>query len=70
MRRIVGGVGGLMVVLVLLSASALAANPSGAQYRAQGDDIAWFVAISDTHVGAMDLIYDNKDLDRLDCCGL
>ena len=58
------------VCLLLLIAAGVAAHgrayAGGAAYLDGPDDLVWFVAISDTHVGAEELIYGDKDLIRLE----
>ncbi len=53
----------LVLVGILSSGSAAALEYS---YLDGPDDLTWFVAISDTHVGAEELVYGNKDLIRLE----
>ena len=57
----------LVFGLVLLGFSASAVvHAAEAAYLDDPTDLTWFVAISDTHVGAEELIYGNKDLERLE----
>jgi len=55
-----------VAVCFLWCPGALAADPGDVVYMDGPEELIWFVAISDTHVGAGDLIYGDKDLTRLD----
>lgn len=50
----------LAAVMVFLSA----ANPMGAHYSHETDELLWFLVISDTHIGAQ-IGYGDKDTERL-----
>ncbi len=50
----------MAAAMVLLSA----ANPMGAHYSHEHDELLWFLVISDTHIGAQ-IGYGDKDTERL-----
>ena len=53
----------LILGVMVMSRPAVAAQ---AEYLDGPEDLTWFLAISDTHVGAEELIYGDKDLERLE----
>jgi MYXO-CTERM domain-containing protein len=58
-------VGSLLLIIAVAGAHG-PATAGAAAYLDGPDDLVWFVAISDTHVGAGELIYGDKDLLRLE----
>jgi len=53
-----------LVLAALASAPAWAIDPTGARYLADGDELFWFLQLTDTHVGE-DLGYGTADTDNL-----
>ena len=54
---------GFFLFGIITSAGGIAAE---AAYLDGPEDLTWFVTISDTHVGAEELVYGDKDLERLE----